>query len=336
MLITAGRTTPHQIRLSRSRPAVGLIRLSTAGAPALQLGLSGLTAFILPVRIIIVAKLKVPLLSFGARGLLGAFDYVRRRGINILEKKPVVPDSRSPEQLEWRPMFSKCVDLWHLLGAAEKAVWESQARPRHMTGYAWFISQCLRPNPGIYLPLAGGTMQGAIDMNGEHIHGLPAPIHLQDPLRRQDYVDYIQPYLHVQGARVYHSETNGIPNDTATILAFNSERYDTDSIHDNVVSNSRLTCKTAGKYVMSLSTGWFHDPVGYRIGRIKLNATTYIAAYKLPVAADISWFMTFSTIHDLALNDFVEAEVEQNSGGILNIFASPQTSAEFMIQRIGS
>lgn len=44
-----------------------------------------------------------------------------------------------------------------------------------MTGYAWYLSQCLRPNPGIYLPLAGGTMQGAIDMAGNKIEDLPDP-----------------------------------------------------------------------------------------------------------------------------------------------------------------
>ncbi|GAJ19563.1 unnamed protein product, partial [marine sediment metagenome] len=35
--------------------------------------------------------------------------------------------------------------LWHALSPEEKAEWESAARPRHMTGYAWFLSQALRP-----------------------------------------------------------------------------------------------------------------------------------------------------------------------------------------------
>ncbi|GAI24570.1 unnamed protein product, partial [marine sediment metagenome] len=77
-------------------------------------------------------------------------------------------------------MFTKCVDLWHLLSEAEKAEWERLATPRHMTGYAWYISQCLRPNPGIYLPLQGGTMSGIIDMAKHRLLRLPAPTHNQE------------------------------------------------------------------------------------------------------------------------------------------------------------
>ncbi len=85
-------------------------------------------------------------------------------------------------------MFKKCIDLWHLLSAAEKLAWESAARPLHMTGYAWYMSQCLRPNPGIYLPLAGGTMAGAIDMDGQLVTDLPAPVDPGDATRKA-YVD---------------------------------------------------------------------------------------------------------------------------------------------------
>ncbi|GAH64654.1 unnamed protein product, partial [marine sediment metagenome] len=77
-------------------------------------------------------------------------------------------------------MFNKAVSLWHALSAAEQAEWESAARPKHMTGYAWFISQALRPNPGIYLPLQGGTMQGDIDMAKHRILKLPLPTASQE------------------------------------------------------------------------------------------------------------------------------------------------------------
>ncbi|GAH97344.1 unnamed protein product, partial [marine sediment metagenome] len=55
-------------------------------------------------------------------------------------------------------MYQKCAALWHTLSADEKQEWESLATPKHMTGFAYWQSQCLRPNPGIYLPLQGGTM----------------------------------------------------------------------------------------------------------------------------------------------------------------------------------
>jgi len=78
-------------------------------------------------------------------------------------------------------MYSKCVDLWHDLSDAEHQEWESLARPKHMSGYAWYLSQCLRPNPGIYLPLQGGTMSGDIDMAKNRLLKLPEPSHEQEP-----------------------------------------------------------------------------------------------------------------------------------------------------------
>ena len=127
-------------------------------------------------------KLKVPLLSLGATGALGKlFSLAKRRGRHIIERKPIPTDAKSPSQLFSRLMFTKCVDLWHLLSDAEKQDWESAARPKHMTGYAWYISQCLRPNPGIYLPLIGGTMQGNIDMATHRLLHLPDPTTPQEP-----------------------------------------------------------------------------------------------------------------------------------------------------------
>jgi hypothetical protein len=72
-------------------------------------------------------------------------------------------------------MYEACSALWHTLSDAEQAAWESLARRKHMTGFALWQSQCLRPNPGIYLPLAGGTMAGNIDMANHKITGLPDP-----------------------------------------------------------------------------------------------------------------------------------------------------------------
>ncbi len=140
-----------------------------------------------------MAKLKNPLLSLKASGSLArAITFVRRRGVDLVEKKPEVKDARTPPQIAHRNMFGLCVDLWHTLSAAEKAVWESAGTARHMTGYAWYISQCLRPNPGIYLPLAGGTMSGLIDMAGQKIQDLPAPVAAGDAARKA-YVDLYHP-----------------------------------------------------------------------------------------------------------------------------------------------
>ncbi|MBA7652321.1 hypothetical protein ES703_60151 [subsurface metagenome] len=283
-----------------------------------------------------MAKLKNPLISLGATGALTkALTFVRRRKQNLIEKTPVVPDAKSPGQLAWRHMYQKCAALWHTLSASERLDWESRARILHMTGFAYWQSQCLKPNPGIYLPLQGGTMQGAIDMDGHHIHGLPLPIHLQDPLRRQDYVDYIQPHLHFQGARVTHSVDQAIPHATTTTLAFDEERYDTDAIHDNAVFNNRLTCKTAGNYLIIGGLVWSTHNVGGRYIHIRLNGVTIIGYHIWGVSVALGHRPFIATIYDLALTDYVELRVRQESGAALDVIRSGQNAPLFMMQRIG-
>jgi len=128
-----------------------------------------------------MGKIKNPLLSLVARNTIGkAITFRRSRKRNIAGKKPEVPDVKSLAQLSWRHMYQKAVALWHALSAAEKEDWESQARRKHMTGFAWFISQALKPNPGLYLPLQGGTMTGDIAMSGNAINTLKDPVAGQD------------------------------------------------------------------------------------------------------------------------------------------------------------
>lgn len=134
-----------------------------------------------------MAKLKNPLLSLGATGgLAKALSFVRRRKQNIVEKMPQPEDAKSLAQLSWRHMYLKAVALWNALSASDKLDWESLARPHHMTGYAYFLSQALKPNPGLYLPLQGGTMSGDIDMAKNRILKLPAPTDPQEAARLAD------------------------------------------------------------------------------------------------------------------------------------------------------
>ena len=128
-----------------------------------------------------MATLKNPLMSLRASGRLAkTLSFTRRFKANIVEKSPYPKDAKTSAQLSWRTMYQLAVDLWHELSAAEKRTWEAAGTIRHMTGYAWFISQALRPNPGIYLPLAGGAMQGNIVMALHAITGLPDPAAAQD------------------------------------------------------------------------------------------------------------------------------------------------------------
>ena len=296
-----------------------------------------LTFNALPFTISLMAKLKNPLLSFNAHNSLSkAITFVRRRGQNIAEKKPEILDVKSTAQLTWRTMFLMARDLWHDLSAAEKRAWESAGSIRHMTGYAWFMSQALRPNPGIYLPLLGGTMQGAIQMADFHIHGLPLPVHVQDVWRRQDFQDFCLPYHMTQGARVYHNIDQAIPNNVPTALAFNSERWDDDTIHDNALSNSRLTCRTAGKYIVTASFVWEELAGGRRQITFYKNGITVVGILEVAADANNRCKLCCCCIQDLSVGEYVEVWVLHTQGAPLDILFIDEYSPEFMMSRVGS
>ncbi len=117
--------------------------------------------------------------------------------------------------------------------------------------------------------------------------------------------------------------TQSIPNATYTDLNLATEEYDTDTIHDNVTNNPRLTCKTPGVYTIIGNVHFDASSVGMRIAAIFLNNTTYLARIVLPPVAGAGngTQLTLSVDQTLALNDYITLRVYQDSGGALNSLA---------------
>ncbi len=140
---------------------------------------------------------------------------------------------------------------------------------------------------------------------------------------------------HTEGARVYDASAQTISNNTETAIAFDSERYDTDGIHDNSTNNSRLTCKTAGKYLIIAQLEYADNSTGFRGIRLKLNGSTYIGLIRVNAVVASTTFILATTIYDLSVNDYVEARAYQGSGGDLDVIVTANVNSEFMMQRIG-
>lgn len=141
---------------------------------------------------------------------------------------------------------------------------------------------------------------------------------------------------HVPAARVYHNAAQSVAHNTLVALAFNSERYDTDVIHDTATNNSRLVCKTAGLYSVKGCAAFAASATGIRQVNIRLNGATYLDGLTLPAAgAADATMITVTTDYFLAANDYVELIAYQTSGGALNVTASANQSPEFMMKRVG-
>ena len=141
------------------------------------------------------------------------------------------------------------------------------------------------------------------------------------------------------GARAYHNTTQTSTENTWVSLALNSERFDNDTIHDNSTNNSRLTCKTAGVYLIfgNAEFAGGGSTQGPRGIRILLNGTTVIAEDYRNATVDQPHALNISAPpYELAVNDYVELQVYCTNTGVgnLTINASANYSPEFGMVRV--
>jgi hypothetical protein len=137
------------------------------------------------------------------------------------------------------------------------------------------------------------------------------------------------------GARVYNSGDLTIGTGAWTALTFDSERWDTDTIHSTVANTERLTATTAGTYLIIGQVEWEVDATSQRGCRIYLNGATVIANLWQEHTDVGSCRQNVATIYVLSATDYVELEVYQGTGGNLDVIATANYSLEFMMQKIG-
>ncbi len=130
-------------------------------------------------------------------------------------------------------------------------------------------------------------------------------------------------------ARAYNNVAQTVPSNIASLVLFNAERFDTDNMHDTVTNPARITCKTAGTYLIGVTLQWGVNATGTRQVSLRLNGSAIIAAERVVAFATDEVQQTFSTIYALAVNDYIEVVVRQNSGAGLDLGAVPQSSPEF-------
>jgi hypothetical protein len=132
-------------------------------------------------------------------------------------------------------------------------------------------------------------------------------------------------------ARAFNSAAQTITTATVTALTFDSERYDTDTIHDTVTNNSRLTCKHAGVYEIVGHMGWAVSAAGtFRQMKLRVNGATVIATGTGSPSASHGSEMAVPAQWKMAVNDYVELTVQQDSGGNLTV------SGELMMCRVAT
>ena len=119
-----------------------------------------------------MTKLIAPLLSIAAHGKISSNAYyARRKGVNHARAKTLIPDPKSPLQLQQRSMMKSFVEVWNLPGIRQtlRDGWDRYAliSRRFSSGYHAFIhfaNEYARAHPSTSFaanlaPIPAGTLR---------------------------------------------------------------------------------------------------------------------------------------------------------------------------------
>jgi hypothetical protein len=142
----------------------------------------------------------------------------------------------------------------------------------------------------------------------------------------------------VPAVRVTHSANQTIATGTLTNLAFDIEQFDTQTLHDTVTNNSRLTAPVAGIYHIGAGVRWASNATARREVQLRINGSTIIATSIVePVSeAGVTTDQSVETSYALAAGDYVEVRVRQVSGGDLVAVAGSPVFPRFFMSYLGA
>jgi len=140
--------------------------------------------------------------------------------------------------------------------------------------------------------------------------------------------------------RVYNSANQSIAHNADVVVALNSERYDTDSMHSTVTNNSRITFNTAGLYVVTFSCEWATGTDYTQLTAFaRLNGGTAITISDFGNRSGGAFgpYTSFATTYKFVVGDYVEAVVRQvnSASAARNLISSNAFSPEFSATWVG-
>jgi hypothetical protein len=122
--------------------------------------------------------------------------------------------------------------------------------------------------------------------------------------------------------KAYLSAAQVIPNNTNTIINFPNEELDTNTMHDAVTNNSRITIKTAGVYLVGAQANFNNtNTTGRRVAGLQLNGSALPGAGQeiFPIATGNHRLICSPTLVSCSVNDYIELNVYQTSGGNMDV-----------------
>jgi len=112
------------------------------------------------------------------------------------------------------------------------------------------------------------------------------------------------------------------------------ETYDTDNMHNGTTNNTRLTCTTAGIYLIMGTINYVANANGNRDALIRLNGSAYIGDLRLQAMATGVTKVPVSVFYPMNAGDYVELIGRQYSGGALTTYYGGDFSSVLQMIKI--
>jgi hypothetical protein len=126
-------------------------------------------------------------------------------------------------------------------------------------------------------------------------------------------------------AKVGMSAAATLATSAPAALPFDTEGEDAYGMHDNVTNNSRLVCVKAGIYSVAAQVTWAANNSGRRVAQITKNGEGGGGTFQLSTATPglggtaVAFDQNVAGPVRLAVGDYLEVTVYQNSGGNLSV-----------------
>ena len=136
------------------------------------------------------------------------------------------------------------------------------------------------------------------------------------------------PSVTFAGCSLSKSAAQSVSNATWTAISWDLENYDTDAFHDNSVNNTRITIPAGkgGKYLIASNLYNPSNSTGSRLIKIQKNGVDIAYGDWQRANSGHSTSTIFSQVLDLAVADYIEVNLFQDSTGSLNVNSSIEST----------
>jgi hypothetical protein len=136
--------------------------------------------------------------------------------------------------------------------------------------------------------------------------------------------------------RGYQATAQSIANNTWVSVTIDTEEYDSDNGHSTSTNTSRYTVQVAGTYLITGSVGLVANATANRGARLTVSGTPIHGTFVKTASPDATGSSGLVTVGTAVCSagDYIECQVNQNSGGALNTNPAGDVACSLSVQWI--